>query len=97
MADRRSRQPGNYQNAWLWGPGDGRQRAADMDLEDTEWHQRLSIEQLDPGAAIPTACNGAGSGACSQRFQRRGHRWRDHWLWGATSHKAAFDPAARVA
>ena len=57
--------PGNYQNAWLWGPGDGTAGQQTWVLEDLlNGINRLSIgQQTTAGGNDQTAINGAGSGA----------------------------------
>ena len=57
--------PGNYQNAWLWGPGDGTAGQQTWILEDMlNGINRLSIgQQTTAGGNNQTAINGAGSGA----------------------------------
>ena len=57
--------PGNYQNAWLWGPGDGTAGQQTWILEDIlNGINRLSIgQQTTAGGNNQTAINGAGTGA----------------------------------
>ena len=57
--------PGNYQNAWLWGPSDGTAGQQTWILEDIlNGINRLSIgQQTTAGGNNQTAINGAGSGA----------------------------------
>ena len=57
--------PGSYQNAWLWGPGDGTSGAQVWTLEDLlNITNRFAITQLTTaGGNNPTAINAAGTGA----------------------------------